>query len=108
MSEIESSLQKWFIESLRELGFFVFRHNTMNASANRRFARVKKEELGVPDVIACYKGMFVGFEMKQKGKPLSQEQELRRAEIVKAGGIFFRIDSREEALRVITILQEWI
>lgn len=42
---------------------------------------------GVPDIVCCIQGTFFGIEVKREGKTPTKAQELRIAEIQKAGGI---------------------
>lgn len=42
---------------------------------------------GVPDIIACYRTMFIGIEVKRPGKKPTPIQERRMAEIKVRGGI---------------------
>ena len=41
---------------------------------------------GVPDIVACIKGIFFGIEVKREGKVPTPIQLARMAEIEKAGG----------------------
>jgi len=42
---------------------------------------------GVPDIVACCCGSFIGIEVKREGKLPTKLQERRMAEISKAGGL---------------------
>lgn len=42
---------------------------------------------GDPDTIACVDGLFVAIEAKTPGKNMTEEQELRRIQIERAGGM---------------------
>lgn len=44
---------------------------------------------GIPDIIACIKGRFVGIETKDKGNTASELQLAHIRQIKKAGGIGF-------------------
>jgi len=44
---------------------------------------------GVPDIIVCLGGRFVGLEIKREGKPPTAIQMRRMAEIRVAGGLAF-------------------
>ena len=44
---------------------------------------------GVPDIIACIDGIFVGVEVKREGKEPTPIQQRRIEEIEAAGGIAF-------------------
>lgn len=48
---------------------------------------------GTPDVLACYRGRFIGIELKSKGKDATKLQKYRLQEIRDAGGLAFVIDT---------------
>lgn len=54
---------------------------------------------GLPDIIGCYKGRFVGLEVKVPGREstLTPRQSLILSQILAAGGIAQMITSVEEA-----------
>lgn len=45
------------------------------------------QEVGIPDLLCCYRGRFVGLEVKQPGNSPSPVQMVVLQEIVSAGGI---------------------
>jgi hypothetical protein len=44
------------------------------------------QEVGIPDLLCCYRGRFVGLEVKQLGEEPSPVQRVVLHEIVAAGG----------------------
>lgn len=44
------------------------------------------QEVGIPDILGCYFGQFVGLEAKMPGNKTSPKQQLVLDEIVSAGG----------------------
>lgn len=53
---------------------------------------------GIPDIIGCYRGRFVAFEVKRgPGYPPTKLQEYMIGRITKAGGIALVIHSVEQA-----------
>jgi len=50
---------------------------------------------GVPDIIACYKGMFLGIECKANGNKPTALQNRNLSEIRKAGGYSMVIDETD-------------
>jgi Holliday junction resolvase len=44
-------------------------------------------QVGVPDILACYKGRFIGIEVKNEKGKTSPLQDFNLMEIKKAGGI---------------------
>lgn len=56
---------------------------------------------GVPDIIACYRGRFIGIEAKVPGGRQRFEQKDRQREIEAAGGIYllaYDLETVSEAL----------
>lgn len=52
---------------------------------------------GVPDILACYRGLFLAIEVKQPGGKQTRLQELEQQKIQAAGGISIVATSRQEA-----------
>lgn len=77
MSELESKLQKRIQNYLTSIGAYEFKvHGEI-------FMRA-----GIPDIICCYKGRFIGIEAKEPGNHPSELQLAHGRKIVKAGGLF--------------------
>jgi Holliday junction resolvase len=86
----EAKITKKIREFLEEKGAFVFKiHGGPTMLA------------GLPDLIACYRGMFVGIEVKQPGKKPSLRQVFVHRQIVKAGGTVIVATCVEDVHRVI-------
>ena len=56
---------------------------------------------GIPDIICCYKGRFIGLECKLPGGRLTELQKRVIEKINSAGGVVCRVESVEDAKRVI-------
>ena len=56
---------------------------------------------GVPDIICCYKGRFLGLEVKLPTGTLTELQKRAIRKINQAGGIACRVESVEDVRRVI-------
>lgn len=56
---------------------------------------------GVPDLLACYRGMFIGLEVKMPGNEPSKIQLYRLSQIVGAGGVIKVPYSASEALEAL-------
>lgn len=56
---------------------------------------------GVPDIICCYKGRFLGLECKLPGGRLTKLQKRTIKKINRAGGVACRVESVEDVKRVI-------
>mgnify|MGYP001093460241 CR=1 FL=1 len=51
---------------------------------------------GIPDIICCYKGQFMAFEVKTEKGKLSKLQEITIERIQQAGGVAFKVTSVQE------------
>jgi len=49
------------------------------------------------DILACYKGRFIGIECKRPGEKTTERQKFVLMEIEQAGGRILVIDSQEKA-----------
>ncbi len=56
---------------------------------------------GVPDIIVCYKGRFIGLEVKTPSGRLSELQKWAINKINVAGGIALRVESVEDVKKAI-------
>ena len=60
------------------------------------------QERGIPDILCCYCGKFVGIECKQPGEPLSAAQKYQLHRIEEAGGIAIVAESLEDVERALS------
>ena len=67
----------------------------------RKIAGGPYQASGVPDLLVCYKGMFVGIEMKQPGRRPSRIQEVELGRIQSAGGVAGVATSTAEAVELV-------
>ena len=56
---------------------------------------------GVPDIICCYKGRFLGLEVKLPSGKLTELQKRAIEKINRAGGIACRVESVEDVRAII-------
>lgn len=56
---------------------------------------------GDPDIICCYKGLFIGIEAKTKTGKVSEIQKLRHKQIAESGGIVVVARSVDDVREVI-------
>ena len=56
---------------------------------------------GVPDIICCYRGRFLGMECKLPGGRLTELQKRAIDKINRAGGIAGRVENVEDAMKII-------
>jgi len=56
---------------------------------------------GIPDILACYRGHFLGIEVKDIGKKPSEQQVIHIDNINIAGGTAFYTDNLQEVVNVL-------
>lgn len=100
----ETNFQKKIIKYLESINAYVFKHNASAIS-----------KAGVPDIICCYRGLFIGVEVKKDNK--SKPTELQKYNLNKINncggiGIVLRPDTFElfkeliKGLKKVRILRE--
>src|SRR5215471_9074324 len=62
------------------------------------------QEIGIPDLLCCYKGRFVGAEAKMPGNTPSAKQAAVLDEIVDAGGYGLVFTTVGEVSRLLSII----
>jgi len=77
----EGRVKRKAIAELQKLGMYVF------FPATGGFGRS-----GIPDIVCCYKGKFIGIECKARGNKPTALQQSNLEEIVNNGGIAIVID----------------
>lgn len=89
----ESKLSGRIQTKLREQGVFCFKIHGSEMMMS-----------GLPDIIACVDGRFVGFETKNPGQEgdTSARQEYVHTRIRKSGGSAYVISSVRQALDIVT------
>jgi hypothetical protein len=60
---------------------------------------------GLPDIIVCWRGRYIGLETKLPGGRTSAVQDLRHHQIREAGGVAVVVHSVAEALAVLDQLE---
>jgi len=77
----EGKVKRKAIAELQKLGMYIF------FPATGGFGRS-----GIPDIVCCYKGKFIGIECKAHGNKPTALQQSNLQEIVNNGGIAIVID----------------
>ena len=88
---LESDIQKQVVAYLKGCGAKVITLKVASVSGNA-------------DLIICYNGKYVEFEMKQPGKHATKLQLIKATECINADGAWFEIHSLEEAEAAIQLL----
>lgn len=107
----ENPVQYACLQLLTYAGIFHWRNNTgafvVPASPGRARRFVAYGAKGSPDIIAVWKGRFIGIECKAPGKKQSDDQIEFEKNLTRAGGWYWLIDNSpqlEERLRAIGAL----
>jgi len=93
MGQLESKIQKDVVKWLVSIGCKVIKTIVLNKRGNA-------------DLIICYKGYYVEFEMKQVGKEPTKLQIIKGQETIDADGAWFAIHSVDEAKDAITEVRQ--
>ncbi len=93
----ESALQRKITKALQQRGAWVLK---THGGAYQK--------VGIPDLFVCYRGRFIGFEVKtpQNRKGATDLQIERLKEIRRAGGLAYVIRDVESALKVLEMLDK--
>lgn|SRR5574343_808509 len=92
-TKMESSLQSKIIKYLKENGCYVVKVVTATRA-------------GVPDILACYNGMFIGIEAKLNPKDITELQKYNIDKIKEAGGVALCISNMEQVYRLMLELNK--
>ena len=90
---LESAIQRRILRELKKRDIFAFKV----IAANRN---------GIPDIIACYQGTFVGIEVKTDIGRVSEVQKLQMYRINCAGGTAFVARSWEDVEKMLKTICE--
>lgn len=86
----ETKLQRKVQKYLQEIGCYEFKvHGSLYMKA------------GIPDIICCYKGLFVGIETKVGRNKQSELQKIHERDILRAKGIYILAYSLEDVKNVL-------
>ena len=87
----ESKIQSKIIAHLEQSGAYVVKTIVSNRN-------------GVPDLLGCYKGLFIGIEVKSDIGKASKLQEWNAERIKKAGGISIVAKTVEEVKELLEVI----
>jgi len=65
---------------------------------------VTASKAGVPDILCCYRGSFIAFEVKGPKGKTSALQDINIKNIKKAGGLAYVVRSVSEVVTVLNII----
>ena len=87
----EKSIENKIKSYLRTIGAYCVKYH------GNQFSQV-----GVPDLLVCYKGRFLGIEIKNETGKTSPLQDVNIEQIKQAGGISFVARSLEDVKEIIS------
>lgn len=61
------------------------------------------QHVGIPDLIGCVQGLFIGLEVKTDTGKTSKIQDIEGQLIIKAGGIHGVVTSPDEAVMIVKL-----
>lgn len=69
------------------------------------FKTIVTNKRGVPDIICCYKGKFIAFEVKRDGKQKASELQLYQIQKIEgADGLAYVVSSVEEVEYILSCI----
>jgi len=95
---MEKDIQKAIIDYLQYLGAVVVKVNNVGIYKKDTNSYIPTRQLGVSDLLVCYKGKFIAIEVKRKGGKLTLHQEGFLEDVKGGGGIAFVAYSLDDAI----------
>lgn len=86
----ESNIQDDIIEYLKSVGAYTVKIHVSSYQTQ-----------GTPDILCCYRGRFIGFELKRPGESATELQKYRIEQIHRADGYAYVADSVEQVKEVL-------
>lgn len=65
-------------------------------------------EPGIPDLLACYRGIFLGIEVKVNDNTPSKQQGIQCRKIWQRGGIAMVTWTTDDVISVLSFIDRWI
>ena len=75
---------------------YLFQHNIYHFKVHGS----KFMPAGIPDIVCCFNGSFLGIEVKRPGakNDQSEQQKVHERNIIKSGGTYLLVDSLQEVI----------
>lgn len=109
INQSEKSVQSavlQYLGTLENMGkVYYFRNNSFQGSferSNGSRGYIRNSKQGVPDIIVCYKGKWIGLELKGTKGVQSDYQKQAEAAIKLAGGEYYIIRDLQEVIDIIS------
>lgn len=105
----ESAIQSQIIKYLKGRGWFVQKFKPVNLVGGKGDIRLAPTDRGVPDILCCWNGKFIAFEVKaaKASALVSNFQQRAIARIRECGGYAFVIHSIAQIEQIIHDTQDF-
>jgi len=100
----EAELKRDVKAYLDKMGFHHVHYNTIFSSRRGNYGSAK----GIPDIIGCYRGRYIAFELKGKGGKPSEAQNRQLESIKAAEGMGIIVRSVDEVEAVLWAIDQII
>jgi Holliday junction resolvase len=103
----EQVIQSEIMQFLRDRGAWCHKAKAVNLVGTGVLAPTQQ---GVPDILACYDGVFIALEAKaaKQGKRVSGEQVAQISNIIQAGGVAAVVWSVEQVERLLEAIDDGV
>lgn len=101
MGKEETKLQGEIIKALNQFpGCVAHRHNVYKPGYKKKI-RTPKDQIGIGDIICCYRGNYLEFEVKTKTGIQEESQKEREIIVKRAAGRYYIVKSVQEVIEII-------
>jgi len=97
----EKIIQKAILQYLAYIKDLYFFRAGSGAIKTEKGGYFKSGKKGCPDIICCYKGKFIGLEVKNEKGKISEYQKQAERDISKAGGEYYIVRSVDDVIKII-------
>lgn len=97
----EKETQKAILDYLAMIGAVAVKFNNVGIFKASTGRYIPPQQLGVSDILACYKGRFVAIEVKSEGSKPTDHQLAFLKRIEEAGGIALWTDNIDDVIKII-------
>jgi Holliday junction resolvase len=101
MAQPERLLERQIINYLRFMGCVAIKVRTSGRIVNGIVRSLPKDELGVSDIVGCYKGKFFAIEVKIGKNKLSEYQDKFQKAVQNSHGIAFTAYGLDDVKRLL-------
>ena len=97
-TEIQSEILEYLSKAIPEyIGFF---YRTGRRTGAAKWTSPARDN-GVPDITGCYKGLWIGLEVKNKDGKLQPAQKIFQDRVTKPRGLYFVVRSIEDVINAL-------